>query len=56
MEFAASFIASGVPTGPLRAPESNGLAFAFQSFIDELAQCGQRLRQLPIEQAALRKA
>jgi isoquinoline 1-oxidoreductase beta subunit len=37
MEFAASFIPSGVPTGPLRAPESNGLAFAFQSFIDEIA-------------------
>jgi isoquinoline 1-oxidoreductase beta subunit len=42
MELAASFISSGVPTGPLRAPESNGLAFAFQSFIDELAHVAAR--------------
>lgn len=33
----ASVMPSGVPMGPLRAPGSNGIAFATQSFIDELA-------------------
>ncbi|HEX5068965.1 MAG TPA: molybdopterin cofactor-binding domain-containing protein [Vicinamibacterales bacterium] len=32
-----SVIDSKVPTGPMRAPGSNGVAFAIQSFIDELA-------------------
>lgn len=40
--FDQTIIPTIVPTGPLRAPGSNGLAFVMQCFIDELAQAAGR--------------
>lgn len=36
-ELGTSRIAFGIPTGALRAPGSNGLAFAYEGFLDEVA-------------------
>lgn len=38
LEYGQSVIRSNVPTGAMRAPTSNALAYAFQAFLDEVAE------------------
>jgi isoquinoline 1-oxidoreductase beta subunit len=42
LQYGQSIIEAGVPTGYWRDPGANGLAFAFESFLDELAHAAQR--------------
>ncbi len=42
LQFGQSVMKSGIPTGYLRDPVYNGMAFAFESFIDELAVAAGR--------------
>ena len=42
LSYGASLMKLGTPMGPLRAPGSNALAFAFMSFMDEVVQASGR--------------
>lgn len=51
--FTQSVMPTVIPMGPLRAPGSNALAFAFQGFLDEVAEAaGKDLPQLMLELCA----
>ncbi len=50
LRYAQSTMLLGVPTGPMRAPQDNALAYAFESFLDEVAmQAGKDPLQYRID-------
>jgi len=42
IEYGMSALPTSVPTGPMRAPGSNALAYAFQGFLDEVAHAANK--------------
>lgn len=53
LAYQQSLLPTTIPTGPLRAPRSNAHAWAFQSFLDEVAlAAGKDLPQLMLELCA----
>ena len=53
LHYQLDLLSTVIPTGYLRAPDSNGLCFVFQSFLDEVAHAaGKTLPQLLLELCA----
>ena len=53
LHYRMDLLSTVIPTGYLRAPDSNGLCYVFQSFLDEVASAaGKTLPQLMLELCA----
>jgi isoquinoline 1-oxidoreductase subunit beta len=56
LAYTASTMETTLPTGPMRAPESNAICFAMQGFLDEVAEAaGKDLPKLMLELCAEEK-